>query len=240
MATNEEDRRYSEEEFALILKRAIELDSRAPSLPQRAPAPPVLPPGGLTLAEIQDIAVEVGVDPGRVVEAADQLVAPKWSPLAKLFGGPAKMSSQRSLARLVPPEEMSRLLDVPRALLKTDGESHEVLGGVEWKNTSKLTPVSVRISPEGEGARLHVAVERGGEAFLSHYVPMLWGLGVAGITIGVLDPASTGAIVGIIAAGLGSGYAAARTIWVKSTKKWRTVFRRMTSEIGALSEPGDV
>jgi hypothetical protein len=237
MSNNGEERRYTEEEFALILKRAIELDTRRSSLPQRAPAPPLLPPGGLTLREIQEIAAEVGVNPVRVAEAADSLAVSKWSPQAKLFGGPSKMSAHRSLARLLPPEDMGRLLDVPRRLLKTDGEAHEVLGGVEWKNSSMVKTVSVRVSPDGRGARLNVSVDRGGEAFLSHYVPILWGLGIAGIAVGVLDPETTEAIVGIVAAGAASGYAAARTIWAKSTKRWQQLLRRMTSEIGELAEP---
>ncbi len=240
MVNNGDERRYSEEEFGLILKRAIELDTRRSSLPQRAPAPPVLPPGGLTLREIQEIAAEVGVSPARVLEAADLLAAQRWSPTARFFGGPAKMSARRSLPRRPLPEEMGRLLDVPRRLLKTDGESHEVLGGVEWKNSSWTGPVSVRVSPDGDGARLTVAVDRGGSAFLSHYVPILWGLGVAGITIGVLDPATTEAMVGIVAAGAASGYAVARTIWAKSTKRWQKLLRRMSSEIGELVEAAGV
>ncbi len=177
------------------------------------------------------------MNPGRVAEAADSLAASKWSPLARLFGGPPKLSAHRSLARLLPQEDMGRLLDVPRGLLKTDGEAHEVLGGVEWKSSSMVRTVSVRISPEKRGARLNVSVDRGGEAFLSHYVPILWGLGAAGVAIGVLDPETTEAMLGIVTAGVASGYAAARAIWTKSTKKWQQILRRMTSEIGELTEP---
>jgi hypothetical protein len=190
----------------------------------------------LTLAEIKEIAAEVGIDPARVVEAVDSLATPEWSPLAKVFGGPAKMGAERSLARLLPPEEMGRFLDVARELLDTQGESHEVLGGVEWKNSSKLSQVSVRVSPEGDRARLNVVVDRGGAAFLSHYVPILWGLGVAGITVGITDPATWQAIVGIVAAGAASGYAVARTIWVKSTRNWQRLLKRLTAEMGELSE----
>ncbi len=146
------------------------------------------------------------------------------------------MSAQRSLGRCPRPEEMGALLDVVREELDTEGESHEVLGGVEWKNGSWAVPVSVRISPEGQGARLSVAVDRGGAAFLSHYVPILWGLGIAGIVIGVTDPAAWQATAGILAVGAASGYSLARTIWTRTTRKWQRVLRKLTTEIGRMSE----
>jgi hypothetical protein len=236
MPGNEAERRFTESEFALILRRAIQLDADSVRVSQNAPPPATLPPGGLTLKEIEEIAAEVGVDPARVVEAVDWLGTPEWSKLARVFGGPAKMNAERSLARLLPPEEMGRLLDVARRLLDTQGESHEVLGGVEWKKSSWVSLVSVRVAPEGEGARLSVAVDRGGAAFLSHYIPILGGLGLAGITLGILDPVAWQVIAGIVAGGAATGYAVGRTIWVRATRKWRNLMERLTSEIGELSE----
>ena len=72
----------------------------------RPTPPPKLPPGGLTLSEIKEIAVEVGIDPGRVLEAVDSLATPEWSPAARLFGGPARLIVERSLGRRLTWEEI--------------------------------------------------------------------------------------------------------------------------------------
>ena len=97
MADNGEERRFNETEFGLILKRAIELDAESAVVPRDTP-PPRLPPEGLTLSEVQEIAAEVGIDPVRVSDAVASIWKPPWSPLARLFGGPAKMSGERSLS----------------------------------------------------------------------------------------------------------------------------------------------
>lgn len=59
MSHSDDERRYSDEEFALILKAASEAEAT-----QVAAAPQQ----GLTLAEIQEIATEVGIDHGGGVD----------------------------------------------------------------------------------------------------------------------------------------------------------------------------
>ena len=53
---NEQERSYSDREFALILNRAAELGASAESPPRRRT--------GLSLEEIKAIALEAGFDPG--------------------------------------------------------------------------------------------------------------------------------------------------------------------------------
>ena len=74
MPENKEEPRFSEEEFALILRRAIELV--AGSAVVRHTPPPKMPPGGLTLSDIREIAVEVRISRGRIREAIDSLATP--------------------------------------------------------------------------------------------------------------------------------------------------------------------
>ncbi len=232
MPPKTDEPRFSEEEFALILRRAIELDAGSAAVPHTPP--PKMPPGGLTLSEIRGIAVEVGIDPGRVLEAVDSLATPEWGTLARLFGGPPKMLVERSIGCRPGPEEMSCILDLVRRLTETQGESHEVLGGVEWKNDSKVAPLVVRVSPEGDGAKVTASVERGKEAFLSHYIPIMVSLGIAGITVGIVEPAAGLAIAGTVAGGAAVGYGLARTIWTRGTRRWQSLLDRLTS--GAVAE----
>ena len=57
---DEGGRRYSDEEFALILRRASEISEVGDARPG----------GGLSLSEIQQIAGEAGIDPTAVARAA--------------------------------------------------------------------------------------------------------------------------------------------------------------------------
>jgi hypothetical protein len=58
-------RRYSEKEVGLILRRATEFQRSEPSAAD---------PTGLTLAELQEVASEVGIDPAYLRRAAAELV----------------------------------------------------------------------------------------------------------------------------------------------------------------------
>lgn len=234
MTGPDDEKRYTEEEFALIVRRAIELESPGVAGVQE-PAPPRLPPEGFTLQEIQEIVSEVGVHPSRVLEAADSLSTPDWSRVARFFGGPATMSSERSVKRRLHGEEMARLLDLGRDVFKREGEAHEVLGGVEWKSRGDFCWVSVRVTPHGAGSRISVGVDRRGMAFLSHWLPMLGGLFTAGITLAILDPSTWQAIAAVVSGGAAAGYGVGRTIWTRSTKRWKGLVDQLTAKMTAAA-----
>ena len=77
--TSDDRRIYSDEEFALILRKAAELANRSEG-PDAATA-------GLTLTEIKSAALQVGIDPTLVERAARMLAATAdASPLERVIG----------------------------------------------------------------------------------------------------------------------------------------------------------
>src|SRR5687768_5088687 len=80
---SDDQRVYSDEQFALILRKAAELASGAqPSAPSQS---------GLTLTEMKAAASQVGFDPALVERAARLLaVGAAASPLERLIGGPLR------------------------------------------------------------------------------------------------------------------------------------------------------
>ncbi|MCK5653030.1 MAG: hypothetical protein KAJ42_16690, partial [Gemmatimonadetes bacterium] len=80
-------RRYSDDEFALILRKASELQADDP---ERVFSAGEHPSEGLSLSEIQSIAREAGIDPHRVAEAAATLSTEAVSTAAKILGGPTR------------------------------------------------------------------------------------------------------------------------------------------------------
>ena len=72
------ERRYTDDEVALILRRAAELGGETG--PSRSE--------GLSLAEIQPVAREVGIDPATVARAAAALPTRRRDRLTAILGGP--------------------------------------------------------------------------------------------------------------------------------------------------------
>lgn len=235
MKSPKEEHRFDDKEFARILNRAVELDGR-PEAVDETKFPPPSRSDGLTFDEVLEIAGEVGVEPARVVQAVDSLSVEGWSALARAFGGPVRVRGRRTLLRKLAPNEMGRLLDIVRETLGMEGESHEVLGGVEWKGKTSQESVSVRLVPQEGKTVIYLNADRGLSAFLSHYLPILASLGVAGVSIGVLEPLSGGAMTGIILGCAATGYGVGRILWASGTRRWRrlldTVADRMVKEGG--------
>ena len=79
-------RRYSEEEFALILRKASEIQESPKGGGRKGGGP------GLTIEEIRSIASEAGIDPHAVSRAAARLGTLEWEEKSGLagarFGGP--------------------------------------------------------------------------------------------------------------------------------------------------------
>lgn len=235
MADPRHEHRYTEKEFALILSRATELDSG----PEEEPPSPALPrhhPEGLTLRDIQEIAAEVGVNPARVVQAVDSLSAERIGHLARFFGGPLRIRARRTVLREMTPLEMGRLLDVVRDGLGSQGEAHEVLGGVEWRGTKSGDPVTVRVVPERGRTVVHMTVRRGTSAFVGHWLPFLGVGGVTGILIGALQPLDPGAVAGILTGAAAVMYGLGRTIWTTGSNQWRRLLDRVADNVVRAGE----
>ena len=102
-------RRYSEEEFALILSKASEIQRSSGGQAEG------LGPGGLTLEEIQSIATEAGIDAEAVTRAASILGAlepEEKAGLARLiFGGPSTFHLDCEIPGRLQPEEIGRILE---------------------------------------------------------------------------------------------------------------------------------
>src|SRR5256885_15625563 len=108
--------RYSEQEMALILKRAAELQEGADGRGAER-----------TLGEIQEIAAEVGIDAPFVAEAVAELQRPRTR--VGWLGAPTRFHDERSVAGSLSPSEIGELLDQARAELGLHGEVHQVFDG---------------------------------------------------------------------------------------------------------------
>lgn len=229
--SSSKDRKYSEEEFALILRKASDLQEST-----RADAD-TSNGGGFSLEEIQAIAAEVGIDPAAVARAASVLGAVEWeerSGLGRLlFGETATFHLDLEVPGRIPTEEMGRVLEDIRRTLEHQGKVSEVLGGVQWKTVGELSAINVNISPRGERTSLQVVGDRSAAGAATFIFPMAG----AGILVGALgavfDPGSALGITSLVAGLLGGGFLVSRTLWTRGSRRFR---KRLTRLMETLTQ----
>ena len=141
-------RRYSEEEMALILKRAVENQGKS-NLPARSPSQ------GFSLEDMQEIGAEVGIDAAQIAAAAKSLEY-RPEPVGDR-SGLLKFRSDRWIDVDVEESDLQDMVALVRRNVKKPGEATEVLGGVEWKGKTTAGPQHVSIRPEQGGTRVEVA-----------------------------------------------------------------------------------
>ena len=133
-----DERRFTEEEVREILARAVEPSTH------RDGADAV----GVSLAELQSIAEEVGIEPGRVEMAARAVVGAAAAPTYSLLGTPRRIHIERRVSGELDAAAVPEVLATIRGAMGKHGSAQEVLGTLEWRGTgdagSRLVTVSSR------------------------------------------------------------------------------------------------
>ena len=225
----DDQRVYSEEEFALILRKAAELASRAES--------PAASAAGLTLTEMKAAAAQVGFDPA-LVERAARLLATRStaSPLERLAGGPLRHDHKIRLPGNLDEESAARLLSAVRITAGLAGRQdvgHSSSMGMTWHDGGETESLSITARPEEDGTAVSVALDRRGTlavVAMSSGLAMFFALLFSGSALYPEAPA-LGIGAGIV--GIGGAIAAARAYWASSTRKVR---ERISAVMDAVGE----
>ncbi len=227
-------RRYSEEEFALILRKASEIQASGGTQSGKSGT------SGLTIEEIRSIAGEAGIDPAAVSRAASILGAMEWDEksglAATIFGGPDKYHLDCEIPGILPPEEMGRILEEIRRAAEHQGEASEVLGGVEWKTVGELSAINVNISPRGDSTSIQIVGNRGPAGGVTFIFPMAAAAILVGALGAAFEPTSAAGIISLVTGTLGAGFLTARTLWVTSSRKFRNRLTRLMDSVSGSVE----
>ena len=213
-------RRYTEEEFALILRRASEISTAADT-----------GPGGLSLSEMQQIAREAGIDPAAVAKAAHSLPEPSRQTLAVIFGGPMKYRLERTVPGKASEEDLGRILQAIRRTAEHQGRTEHILGSVEWRTSDQeegTSKVFVNVTSHDEGTTIEVIGDRQEAGFLAYMLSGIAAVMGSALLGAILEPGWT---LGLAIGGgmLGSAFMVTRTIWSRTG----TAFRR---KLGAIMD----
>ena len=217
------ERRFTDKEVALILRRSVEMEEKSGSseLPSAR---------GLTLKELQDVAGEVGLDPRVVSLAAAELETRRGLDPVSLIGPSTVRREVQSIPKELSREEMGELVRVVDREVSAQGTVVEALGAVRWTSNGRFLSTQVSLEPTEDETLIRVE-ERYAER-------------VRGPLHGV--PAGYGAMFGLILAMEGlelSGAMVAIAIvfmavvgWIAGDLVWRAVSSGSQKRVRALSE----
>ena len=227
-------RRYGDREIAKILKRAAAMQRRTPARPD---------PSGLTLAELEEIAVEAGIDPENLRLAAAEVSSGSDDSLeTKLLGAPLSLRLERSMAGELPPRLFGNLVPLLQAESGMTGQASTVGNTLTWASTATgnhVRSLNVLVISEAGQTRIQLE-ERSTQAAVGFHV----GFSSGGLGFAVPAGLGIGATVGV-AAGLGVGlgigglfYWIGRTFYRVTTERRRrkleALFDKLAERIESL------
>lgn len=189
----DDERKYSDEQMALILRRAGDLQTQRDD-------------GRHSLTDIQEIAKQVGLDPALVAHVAAGL--PRKAAVLPAAASTLVQTAETVLPQRVTPEQMGRLVDAVRRASGAQGTSRQVFDSVEWRwgSERELVDLRVTITPSADRTNVRVQHDATGAAFLSTFIPAIMSLiGVAASFSslpGATGAAASAGIVGVIGAGV--------------------------------------
>jgi hypothetical protein len=197
-------RQYTDREVRLILKSAVELMQHSDHAGERA--------GGMSLAELEQVALEAGIDPALVRRAAAQLDAPSAATDRNAFlGSPTKIVIERVVNVVIDPTRFDQMLDVTRAVTREVGEVSSVGRQFGWKGRLDGAKSEVSVSAGERSTTVRVRVDLD-EAALGHFMlkGVLYGVG-GGLIGSAIATTALGPLGFLVWAGTaGTGYLWAR------------------------------
>ena len=223
-------RRYSEKEAGRILRMAAEMQRAEPSAAD---------PSGFSLAELEEVAREAGIDPAVVRRAASRLDVPRSENIGSaLAGGPLSIRVEREIPGEFPAERFDTLVPLIQSASPWQGHAGVVGKSLTWSARADSNTSSLQVLvAAADGRTLIRAEER-----LGGYVGALFGGVVAGggVGAGVGIGAGVGAAIGspLFAFGfplliVGGTYYAARLLYAAHVKKERGRLQALVDQLAA-------
>src|SRR5262245_40016354 len=198
-----DDRRYSDREFALILRRAAELQE---SVQEETAS------GGLTLSEIKGIGVAAGIDPELITQAAATL--PRDEPARGWWRAAAsRFHFAETVEGYLPKTALADLIEVARQETDVEGQISQVLETVEWRSASALGKTRLSVTPADGRTRIRVAVDADSVEGITIAVGSMTGV-LGTLVVGALLPVnSLPEIIMLAAGGMIATYGALQLTW---------------------------
>ncbi len=204
------ERRYTDRDVALILRRAAEIDRKStPDAPVR----------GLSVGELQEIAGEVGINPEAVTRAAAEFEGRRGLEPATLLGPGLVRREIRGLGRELSRESLGELVRTVDQQISAQGSVSEALGSVRWSSSGRFLRHQVSFEPSRDETIVRVEERYEGQVrTMIHAIPTAYAA-MIGLVLGI--EGIGGAVPGVLLALFFAALA-----WVVGGFIWGGVSRR--------------
>jgi hypothetical protein len=227
--TNELPRLYGEKEVARLLKRATELQRQEPVEAAGS--------GGLSLAELEEIASEAGIDPRHLRRAASELEA-GGTALERVVGERLSLENEAVVPGELPDDGFMRVVAAIQSASGELGQPSLVGRTLTWRAETAGKSRTIHITVGVHHGETHIRVqERLHQLASGLLIGSTAGAGV-GVGLGVGIPAGTalGSVLFGIAfpvGMIGLTYLSARSIYRALVRRRRSVLTNLMERITA-------
>ncbi|HYR10994.1 MAG TPA: hypothetical protein VEQ60_24655 [Longimicrobium sp.] len=238
-------RRYADAETALILRRAAELQGTAPD-PSASP----------TLAELEQMAGDAGIEPRYVRLAAAELASPIAASRGNgILGAPETLWLERVVPGEIPASAFDAVVEEIRAGVAMAGHTAVLGRGFTWTSGAPGHPappraITITVTPV-DGQTVLRASEALEQMEVAHLMGVGMGIGGTGAMIGIglaLSAASFGLGMAAVTAWAGGGFLAARRLHQRAAARHQRelaallerLAERCQGLISAPREPGSL
>jgi len=219
------ERRFNEDEVALILRKATETGAFAA---QGRDA------DGLTLEELKSIGREVGIDAKAIEAAARHVAVARVQGSGGFFGMSVAPRYEATIPGEIPREKLSDVVAAVRRAMGRQGVVREEFGGLEWQARDALGGRYVSLQPADGKTHVRVFGNFRDGIFISG--------SLGGVSVGVVATAvvastlkvlGLGALVGAgaLPAGFVAGAFGARFVWKRLISRETRALERTASEL---------
>jgi hypothetical protein len=232
------ERRWGEGEVGAILQRAIELQQEDE---RQGPQALARRGGGASLAELEAMAKEVGLEPALVRRAVAELEArPRPVPISPWTGAPQRIVFERVLPGEVQPAAVESLLPIIQSTIRENGQGSMVGRTFTWTSTQghRERPTTISVIPRDGVTTVRIEEPVMGPYFL---LPVVFGSApLMGLGAKVMhSPLAAGAMWLFFSGGT---YFGARKLFQRQVRKrteaLQELFGRITAQLQSeLDEP---
>ncbi len=231
-------RRYGEKEIGLILKRASELQHKQPEGTTEG--------AGLTLADLEEIAAEAGIDRQHLRQAAAELesglVDERSGVVARLLGGPLSIELERSLPGELAERDFERLVSEIQRTAEGHGQASKLGRTLTWQSRTPNTERSLQVTVSSRDGRTLIRIEEQYNQLAGALFGGMLGGGGGGVGLGVGLGVGIGALgsaafaILFPATVISGAYLLARTIFGSTVRRRRRILRELLDRLTELVE----
>jgi hypothetical protein len=229
------DQRYTDQQLVEILRRAAERQEG-----ERHEGSAHEPDARFSLAEIEQIASEVGIAPVHVASAAAELSPRVTPPTGGAMGAPTSFRFERWIDGELPTATIGELFDAAARSTGLQGQVTEALDTVEWRGKGELGATVVSVTRREGRTKIGVFVARTDAAALVATGGIVAGIGggfaiAASLTSAAVVAGPLAAAVAIGGAGAG-GWLLTRAAWRRFARLWATRADALGTELADAAQ----